>query len=78
MTSIVVSELEFAHPGGEPLFFDVGFTVAPGEHAAIVGSNGAGKSTVLRILAGELAADAVRGGPHGGSLCKGGGSGAMR
>ena len=58
MTSIVVSELEFAHPGGEPLFFDVGFTVSPGEHVAIVGSNGAGKSTVLRILAGELTADA--------------------
>jgi ATPase subunit of ABC transporter with duplicated ATPase domains len=58
VTSIVVSELEFAHPGGEPLFFDVSFTIAPGEHAAIVGSNGAGKSTVLRILAGELTADA--------------------
>ncbi len=58
MSSIVVSELEFAHPGGEPLFFDVGFTIGPGEHAAVVGSNGAGKSTLLRVLAGELPADA--------------------
>jgi ATPase subunit of ABC transporter with duplicated ATPase domains len=58
MAGIVVSELEYAHPGGEPLFFDVGFTVAPGERAAIVGTNGAGKTTLLRILAGELAADA--------------------
>jgi ATPase subunit of ABC transporter with duplicated ATPase domains len=58
VSGIVASELEFAHPGGEPLFFDVGFTVAPGEHAAVVGDNGAGKSTLLRVLAGELAADA--------------------
>jgi ATPase subunit of ABC transporter with duplicated ATPase domains len=58
MSSIVVSELEFAHPGGEPLFFDVGFTIGPGEHAAVVGSNGAGKSTLLRVLARELPADA--------------------
>jgi ATPase subunit of ABC transporter with duplicated ATPase domains len=57
MSSIVVSDLEFAHPGGEPLFFDVGFTISPGEHAAIVGSNGAGKSTLLRVLARELEAD---------------------
>jgi ATPase subunit of ABC transporter with duplicated ATPase domains len=58
VSGIVVSELEYAHPGGEPLFFDVGFTVAPGERAAIVGINGTGKTTLLRILAGELDADA--------------------
>jgi len=32
--------------------------VAPGEHAAIVGANGVGKSTILRILTGQLEADA--------------------
>src|SRR6478735_2432853 len=57
MSSIVVSELEFAHPGGDSLFYDVGFTVAPGEHAAVVGANGTGKSTLLKVLAGELQAD---------------------
>ena len=57
MSSIVVSGLEFAHPGSEPLFFDIGFTVSPGEHAALVGVNGVGKSTVLKVLAGELEAD---------------------
>ena len=57
MSSIVVSELEYAPPGADSLFFDVGFGVAPGEHAAIVGANGVGKSTILRILSGELQAD---------------------
>ena len=57
MSSIVVSELEYAPPGADSLFFDVGFGVAPGEHAAIVGANGVGKSTILRILSGQLQAD---------------------
>ena len=57
MSSIVVSELAYAPPGADQLFFDIGFGVAPGEHAALVGANGVGKSTILRILAGELEAD---------------------
>lgn len=57
MSSIVVSELEYAYQGGDSLFFDVSFTVAPGEHAAIVGINGAGKSTILRLLAGDITPD---------------------
>ncbi len=52
-----MSQLEYAPPGADSLFFDVGFTVAPGEHAAIVGANGVGKSTILRILSGDLEAD---------------------
>ena len=52
-----MSELEYAPPGADSLFFDVSFGVAPGEHAAIVGANGVGKSTILRILSGELTAD---------------------
>jgi ATPase subunit of ABC transporter with duplicated ATPase domains len=57
VSSIVVSELEYAPPGADSLFFDVGFTVSPGEHAALVGANGVGKSTILRILSGEIEAD---------------------
>jgi ATPase subunit of ABC transporter with duplicated ATPase domains len=57
VSSIVVSQLEYAPPGSDSLFFDVGFGVAPGEHAALVGANGVGKSTILRILSGELEAD---------------------
>lgn len=57
MSSIVVSELAYSPPGADQLFFDVSFGIAPGEHAAIVGANGVGKSTILRILSGELEAD---------------------
>jgi hypothetical protein len=33
MSSIVVAELKYAPPGADSLFFDVGFTVSPGERA---------------------------------------------
>jgi len=37
---------------------DVSLTVKPGEIYGFVGSNGAGKSTTMRIILGVLAADA--------------------
>ncbi|MEZ5230794.1 MAG: ATP-binding cassette domain-containing protein [Acidimicrobiales bacterium] len=58
MSSIVISDLDYAPPGGDSLFFDISFGVAPGDHAALVGANGVGKSTILRILSGELEPDA--------------------
>lgn len=36
---------------------DVSFAVSPGEHAAVMGANGSGKSTVLRSIAGLTPAD---------------------
>ena len=57
VSSIVVSELAYAPPGADQLFFDVSFGVSPGEHAAIVGANGVGKSTILKILSGVYEAD---------------------
>ena len=38
------------------LFDDVSFSLSPGTHAALIGINGVGKSTLMRILAGELEA----------------------
>jgi ATPase subunit of ABC transporter with duplicated ATPase domains len=57
VSSIVVSELAYSPPGADQLFFDVSFGVSPGEHAAIVGPNGVGKSTILKILTGQYQAD---------------------
>ncbi len=54
MAHISVSNLEYAHPGGTTLFAEVSFSIPPGTHAALIGDNGVGKTTLLRILAGEL------------------------
>jgi len=57
MGHVVASHLAYAHPGGELLFSDVSFRVSSGEHVGVVGSNGVGKSTLFRVLTGELQAD---------------------
>jgi ATPase subunit of ABC transporter with duplicated ATPase domains len=57
MSHIAVSGLAYAHPGGELLFSDVSFRIAPGAHVGLIGANGVGKSTLLRIIAGELEPD---------------------
>ncbi|EHN10384.1 ABC transporter ATP-binding protein [Patulibacter medicamentivorans] len=57
MSTIVVSDLAYAHPGGDLLFSQVDFRVPAGRHAALVGANGVGKSTLLKVLAGVLPAD---------------------
>ena len=57
MPTIVVDDLAYAHPGGDLLFSQVGFRVPAGRHAALVGANGVGKSTLLKVLAGRLQAD---------------------
>jgi len=54
VSHVVVNELAYAHPGGDLLFSDVSFKLKPGQHAGLVGTNGVGKSTLLRILAGDL------------------------
>lgn len=42
---------------GKCLFSGLTFTLSPGSRVAIVGDNGCGKTTLLKVLAGELSAD---------------------
>jgi ATPase subunit of ABC transporter with duplicated ATPase domains len=54
---INVEGMSFLHPGAATGFDDVSFVVPKGTTAALIGDNGVGKTTLLRILAGDLAAD---------------------
>jgi ATP-binding cassette subfamily B protein len=47
---IVFDHVDFRYEKARPILHDVSFRVAPGDTVAIVGSSGAGKSTVSRIL----------------------------
>src|ERR1700746_1452056 len=43
--------------GHLPLLADAGFQVEPRERISVIGRNGTGKSTLLRIVSGEVAPD---------------------
>ena len=51
MIDVVNVSLNFS---GQPLFKDVDLKFTPGNCYGIIGANGAGKSTFLRILSGDL------------------------
>jgi ATPase subunit of ABC transporter with duplicated ATPase domains len=53
MGFVELSDVAYALPGGWTLFQGVTFRVPEGGHAGLVGANGIGKSTLLRLLAGE-------------------------
>lgn len=53
MGALEVHQLAFRHAGGRQLFDDVSFRVGDGEHVALVGANGTGKTTLVRLVAGD-------------------------
>ncbi|MFN8560920.1 MAG: ATP-binding cassette domain-containing protein [Anaerolineae bacterium] len=46
--------------GFAPVLSDVSFVVNAGERIGLVGANGVGKSTLLKIVTGEVAAGRAR------------------
>ncbi len=53
MGFIELADVAYALPGGWTLFEGVNFRVPEGEHAGLVGANGIGKSTLLRLIVGD-------------------------
>jgi ATPase subunit of ABC transporter with duplicated ATPase domains len=56
MIEIEIKNLEKMY-GGHLVFDDINFTVKSGEKIGFIGANGCGKTTLMRILAGEETAD---------------------
>ncbi len=53
--AVTVEELSFTYPGADtPVLNNVTFNVEAGERIAIIGQNGVGKTTLMRLLSGEL------------------------
>jgi ATPase subunit of ABC transporter with duplicated ATPase domains len=71
MGHVDVNTVSYSLPDGRPLLDEVTFRVGGGATAALVGPNGTGKTTLLRIIAGDLPADA-------GTVTSSGGIGVMR
>lgn len=71
MGHVDVNQISFTLPDGRPLLDEVSFRVGDGAVVALVGPNGTGKTTLLRIISGDLDA-------HGGAVTRSGGLGIMR
>ena len=52
-----VEELSKSFPG-QTLFSDISFDIKRGERVALIGNNGTGKTTMLKIINGLIEADA--------------------
>ncbi len=66
-----VNSVSFSLPDGRPLLNDVSVRVGEGAKVALIGPNGTGKTTLTRIIAGDLDA-------HEGAVTRSGGLGVMR
>ncbi|AMO75362.1 ATP-binding cassette domain-containing protein [Pseudomonas citronellolis] len=51
---IVAEKVGFAHPGGEPLIRDFSLVLQRGDRIGLLGANGTGKTTLLKLLLGDL------------------------
>ena len=71
MGHLDVNTVSFSLPDGRRLLRDVSFRVGEGAKVALIGPNGTGKTTLLRILAGDLTASD-------GAITRSGGLGVMR
>lgn len=58
--SIDIHDLSFSHAGETPVFSHLDMSIAAGEHIALTGASGSGKSILLALIAGLLTPEAGR------------------
>ena len=51
---ITFDNVSFAYDAGAPVLRGVSFQIAPGEAVGLIGANGAGKSTIMKLMLGLL------------------------
>ncbi|TNE81354.1 MAG: ABC-F family ATP-binding cassette domain-containing protein [Bacteroidetes bacterium] len=51
---LVLQNIKYSHPNKDVLFSDLSLTVNTQDKVALIGNNGTGKSTLLKLIAGEL------------------------
>ncbi|MBW3086066.1 putative ABC transporter ATP-binding protein YbiT [Austwickia sp. TVS 96-490-7B] len=71
MGHIDINRVSYTLPDGRPLLDEVSFRVGDGAVVALVGPNGTGKTTLLRIISGDLCG-------YDGAVTRSGGLGVMR
>src|SRR3990167_1595991 len=52
--SVKISKMSFTHENGNTVFSDVDITIPRGKVTAIMGPSGTGKTTLLRLIGGQL------------------------
>ena len=71
MGHVDVNAVSYSLPDGRPLLCEVSLRVGEGAKVALIGPNGTGKTSLLRIVSGDLDA-------HDGAITRSGGLGVMR
>ena len=56
---LILQNLSYSHPNKDLLFSNLQLAVNKHDKIALIGNNGVGKSTLLKIFAGELKASAI-------------------
>ena len=54
---VFAQDVSFSYPGSKPLFKNVGLDIKKQDRICLVGSNGIGKTTLLKIILGQLRPD---------------------
>ena len=59
-----MEDITFSYDGVQPVLQDIHFDIKEGEMVSLIGKNGAGKSTVSKLLCGERDHERLGNGPE--------------